>query len=149
MATSRVLRGVLGNFLGTYTSRYCDYDGYWLFGLLVPVLGDLHIDLLAPVAGVAGSSCAFAVATAVAAFEDQALKAGLARSQVQKAWLTIRQLPGSLGCNVNGQLCNGYNILFSVGAVADTGRQYAHEKIIIVAPHNAAIERRSTRAAEQ
>ena len=46
MAKRRAIRGVLGNFLGTFTSRYSDYDGYWLFGFLVADLKDLRIDLL-------------------------------------------------------------------------------------------------------
>ena len=46
MASRRVIKGVLGNFLGTYVSRYSDYDGYWLFGFLVGDLGELRINLL-------------------------------------------------------------------------------------------------------
>ncbi len=34
MATRRAINGVLGNFLGTYVSRYSDYDSYWLFGFI-------------------------------------------------------------------------------------------------------------------
>jgi len=33
------MTAVLKNFLGTYTSRYSDFQGYWLFGFLVPGLG--------------------------------------------------------------------------------------------------------------
>jgi hypothetical protein len=32
MVTPRAIRGMLRNFLGTYTSQYSDYKGYWLFG---------------------------------------------------------------------------------------------------------------------
>jgi hypothetical protein len=46
MATRRVIKSVLRNFLGTYTSRYSEIRGYWLFGFLVPDLGELHFDLL-------------------------------------------------------------------------------------------------------
>ena len=35
MPTRRVIKSVLHNFLGTYTSRYSDYNGYWLFGFMV------------------------------------------------------------------------------------------------------------------
>ena len=47
VANRRVIKGVLDNFLGTYTSRYTDYEGYWLFGLLVADLGEVEFDLLA------------------------------------------------------------------------------------------------------
>jgi hypothetical protein len=46
MPSSRTLRAVLHNTLGTYLSRYSDYDGYWLFGFLVPRLIELKFDLL-------------------------------------------------------------------------------------------------------
>ena len=43
----RVMQSVLDNFLGTYLSRNCDHGGYWLFGFVVPHVGELRIDLLA------------------------------------------------------------------------------------------------------
>ena len=45
MATRRAFKGVLRNFLATYTSRYSDYDGYWVFGLIEGHLDGLQIDL--------------------------------------------------------------------------------------------------------
>jgi hypothetical protein len=44
----RKIRGVLHNFLATYSSRYSDYDGYWLFGVLAQESGHLQIDLVNP-----------------------------------------------------------------------------------------------------
>ena len=44
----RIIKGVLHNFIGTYTSRYSDYDGYWLFGMVVRDVAELRIDLLYP-----------------------------------------------------------------------------------------------------
>jgi hypothetical protein len=47
MARRRDLKGVLRNFLDTHVSRYSDFDGYWLFGLLMHDVGDLlEIDLV-------------------------------------------------------------------------------------------------------
>ena len=46
MPTRNVIKSVLHNFLGTYTSRYSDYEGYWLFGFIVGDLVGLDIDLL-------------------------------------------------------------------------------------------------------
>jgi hypothetical protein len=31
----RIINGVLDNFLGTFTSRYSNYSGYWVFGMMV------------------------------------------------------------------------------------------------------------------
>ena len=41
MATRRVIKSVLSNFLGTYVSRYSEYDGYLLFGFLVADFDEL------------------------------------------------------------------------------------------------------------
>ena len=145
--TRRVIRGVLGNFLGTYTSRYTDYDGYWLFGFLVADLGELRIDLLAPPASNSKVPLDVAVQSAVDKFADQMQKAGLVRSQIREAWLTIRKLPvRSVGLN-NSVARAGNNVSFWVGTVTDNGRCYEREQIVVVAPHNAEVERRSARTA--
>ena len=78
--TRRAILGVLGNFLGTYTSRYSDYEGYWLFGFLVTDIGELRIDLLAPSAGESDAPLGVAVRSAAAQFADQVQKAGLVGS---------------------------------------------------------------------
>jgi hypothetical protein len=49
MTSRRVILGVLHNFLGTFTSRYSDFDGYWVFGFLVESMDAVRIDLLADV----------------------------------------------------------------------------------------------------
>ncbi|MEX1097118.1 MAG: hypothetical protein WED34_13805 [Planctomycetales bacterium] len=148
MATRRAIRGVLGNFLGTYTSRYSDLEGYWLFGYLVADLGELRIDLLAPPAGESGSPLGVAVRSATAKFADQLQKAGLERSPIREAWLTIRKLPGPAAGSVNGVRCAGHNVNFSAGAAMEGGRRYERERVVFVAPHNAEVELRSARAAE-
>jgi hypothetical protein len=145
MATARVIRGVLGNFLCTYTSRYSNYDGYWLFGFLVAELGELRIDLLAPADRELSSPLSVAIRTAATKFEDQVRKAGLVPGQVREAWLILRRMPGLVDGLVNDHPCSGYNIRFLAGALMDSGRQYGRERVIFVAPHNASVERRSGR----
>jgi hypothetical protein len=49
VATRRVLNSVLRGFLGSYSSRYSDFDGFWLFGFLVSDLALMEVDLLASV----------------------------------------------------------------------------------------------------
>jgi hypothetical protein len=46
MASTRALRGVVGNLLAAYVSRYSSYQGYWVFGFLVQELDLLEFDLL-------------------------------------------------------------------------------------------------------
>src|SRR4029077_7714090 len=110
MATRRAIRGVLGNLLGTYTSRYSDYDGYWLFGFLVADLVELRIDLLATAVDDSHMPTGVAAQLAVERFDDQMRKAGLKRSQVREACVTIRRLPGMAEGSVNRHSCTGYRV---------------------------------------
>lgn len=148
MATRRAIRGVLGNFLGTYTSRYSDYDGYWLFGFLVAGLGELRIDLLSPSADELDSLLGLVVRSAGAKFADQVQKAGLVRSQIREAWLTVRKLPEPAAGSVNGVPCAGHEVSFKAEALMEDGRRYEREQLVFIAPHNAEVELRSARAAE-
>lgn len=145
MATQRVIKSVLSNFLGTYTSRYSDFNGYWLFGFLVSDLTELQIDLLLPTISDAFSPLEVAVRLAAAKFEQQVQKAGLTRSQVHEASLTIQKSFTAVDGSVNGHPCAGYNVTFAAAAVMVGGRRYEYQKIVFVAPHNADAEYRSAR----
>jgi hypothetical protein len=146
MATRRVLKSALVNFLGTYSSRYSDYDGYWLFGFLVGELNGLRIDLLAQSDSDANGPRGAALRCAKLRFEEQCRKSGLVPSQVREGWLTMALLPGSVRGTVNGRPCEGRSLRFTAEAVTDLGRSYKRELVIFVAPHNANIECRSSRA---
>jgi len=148
MATRRAIRGVLGNFLGTYTSRYSDYNGYWLFGFLIDDLGDLRIDLLQTSAVESTNPLGVAIRSAVVKFADQLQKARLVGSQITEAWLIIQKLPGVVKGSINGVSCVGDNVNFSVEAVMDGGRKYERKQVVFVASHNATVELRSMRATE-
>jgi hypothetical protein len=147
MASRRVIKGVLGNFLGTYVSRYSDYEGNWLFEFLVDDLGELRINLLGQSISDPETPIGVAVAFAAAKFEEQLRKSGLTRSQVREAWLTIRKLPGVVHGTVNGRACTGANLSFLAEAVMEDGRCNARKQIVFVVPHNPNIEQRSTRVA--
>jgi hypothetical protein len=143
VANRKVINGVLDNFLGTYTSRYTDYEGYWLFGQLVSDLRVVEFDLLA---GDGGLESPLGVAERVAClkFADQARKAGLDASQVRQAWLRVERLPGAVSqyCCFAGQDRAGYSVAFRVGAVTDDGRAYERGRVVFVAPHDARFELR-------
>ena len=145
MVTRRAMQSVLVNFLGTYTSRYTDHDGYWLFGFLVEDLDELCIDLLSPPAD-PHSFTGLAVLWAVGKFEDQLRKIGVPRRRVRRAWLTIRRLPGAIQGSVNDHPISGHELCFLAGAVMDSGLCFESEKTVFVAPHDARSERRSARA---
>lgn len=102
------MRAVLSNFLGTFTSRYSDFQGYWLFGFLIEDLVELRIDLLAPAVGEPGLPPDVAIHTAVKKFEDQLQKARLDKRRIREAWLTIRKLPERLDGTIDSRGRAGY-----------------------------------------
>lgn len=146
MVSQKVIKGVLGNFLGTYTSRYSDFDGYWLFGCLVSGLAELQIDLRARVLDESITPVALAVRLAVVKFGEQCEKAGLLGSQIQDASLVIRKLPDRVLLPVNGRPSLGYNLNFTATALMESGKRYEREQVVFVAPHDAKVEQRSGRA---
>ncbi len=146
MPSGRSIRGVLANFLATYTSRYSDYDGYWLFGFLVGALGELEIDLLAPVPSPTDDPLSSARHSAPIKFLDQLRKARLEPSQLRDARLTIRELPGPVEGFVNGFSCSGRKVEFAAEAVLTGGRRHRVDQTLFVAAHNPATEHRSARA---
>jgi len=148
MATRRVIKGVLGNFLGTYVSRYSDYEGYLLFGFLVGSLGELRINLLGQPVSDPDTPRGVAVLSAVGKFAEQRQKAGLDPSQVRAAWLTIRRLPGMDWDSINGHSCAGFKLRFETAAIMDDGKEYQRERVVFIAPHDSNVELRSARAAE-
>jgi len=148
MATRRALTSVLSTFLGTYVSRYSDYDGYWLFGFLVDGTEELRIDLLDETAFAVDSPAGLARRSATTKFAEQCKKAGIVRSQLNEATLTITRLPGKTRGPVNGRPTDGYQLQFVAVAVTDLGRRFARDRTVFVAPHDPAVELRSARAGE-
>ena len=143
----KAIKGVLYNFLGTYTSRYSDYKGYWLFGMLVSKEKFLNIDLLNSNSDWSVSTpLAIAHQLAVQKFREQLEKTDLSISCVQEAHLDITRLPNLRNGTVNGHICVGYNMLFQVKVTSDFDRKYKGEMSIFVAPHDPRIELRSTRS---
>jgi hypothetical protein len=145
MPTRRVIQSVLHNFLGTYISRYSDYEGYWLFGFMVESLDCIEFDLFAADCSSPATIDEFARQLAVARFADQLCKSMLARSRVREARLSIRRLPTTIIGPVNGRQSNGHGVRFEVTAITDMGQRFESAKTIFVAPHNSKREIRSTR----
>jgi hypothetical protein len=138
---------VLHNYLGTLTSRYSDFDGYWILGLIVDDLGETTtIDLLdhsrldtepTPLATFAR--------LARGKFREQIARQRVPCSFVSSAAVEITKPATRTEGHVNGHVTAGYAVTFSARAESDLHTIYTSAISVFVAPHNAAIERRSTR----
>ena len=143
---ARRINGVLVNFLRTYTSRYSDFQGYWLFGfLVVDLVNELRIDLLAPSTDRHGPALDLASRLASEKFHDQVRKGGIAPDRIRGAWPTIRRSFALAEGTVNDSACLGYRVGFRIEVLMDGRRRYEQEVQLFVAPHNPELERRRSR----
>jgi hypothetical protein len=146
MATRRTIKGVLQGFLGTFVSRYSDYEGYWLFGFLVADLDRLNIDLLAQKQlSTEKTPQAMTVALARTKFREQAIKATVSFEMIREAAIEILKLPGIQHGFIGHSARDGCGVLFRVTATMDNGKTYERETVVFVAPHDASVEIRSVR----
>jgi len=142
----KTIKGVLHNFLGAYTSRNSDYDGYWLMGLLVRDLQEFKIDLLSVDQNIEENSpVSFAAHLARKLFREQMEKADLSLARVREAQLNITKLPESQNSWINQRECIGNGFRFDAKVVTVTGKTYEDETALVAAPHDADVERRSVR----
>lgn len=133
MATRRVIKSVLHNFLGTLTSRYSEWHGHLLFGFVVDDLTRLDHDLLIPIAGAPDETpMAHLRSLATRRFHEQLSKAGLDPIRIRQASLSVERLPGTVQINYPGI---GYRMRFVVKAITDLGKAYECEDTIAVAPY--------------
>jgi hypothetical protein len=142
MPSRGAIRAALHNFLGTYVSRYSEYDGYWLFGFLVREMDRLEFDLLHTSAFPPGSPQAEAATSAAKKFQEQARKAGVI-SWIANAHLGVTKLPGTQTIYPSGPQREGHPLQFTAVAVSDLGKTYQDERCVYVAPHDPTAERRS------
>jgi hypothetical protein len=138
-----VIKGVLGNFLGTYVSRHSSYDGYLLFGFLVGDLDVVTINLLGQSVSDPQTPMGVAVLSALARFDEQRRKARVAEARIREASLTIRRLPGPVSGSIRGEQRLGFMVSFRAAAVMDDGKRYARDKVVFVAPHQPGVESQS------
>jgi hypothetical protein len=145
MATQRVLRSVTRNFLATYTSRYSDREGYWLFGFLSDA-PQLEIDLLGDRYRRSDDPSEDARLFAMDAFVDQLTKAKMAEARLRSARLSISTSPQKTERVAGGTLRQGREMTFVVAVTTNTGATYEARCTQFVAPHDPSLELRSTRA---
>src|SRR5687767_7084128 len=128
MPTEKHLRAVLVNFLGTYTSRYSEYRGYWLFGFLVEQQGGVCIDLLSTAEGLEPGPAGLAHQLAIAKFHDQLRKGGFTSAHLHTARLTIEPHPHAIEEAVGGHLRSGKSVRFRADLVSHRGRHAVAEQ---------------------
>ena len=170
MARRNVLLGALRIFLGTFTSRNGDLDGYWIFGWVVGNVESLEIDLLQPAQAKRAQvveSRPTVMATmmtalrmvrptsrpaqsqleelAIRLFSEQNTKAGARLNSIQSAVLQMSRLDSVVTRRVVDKIRSGYEVQVRVLAVDTAGRQLDCKKTIFVAPHDDRLERRSVR----
>jgi hypothetical protein len=140
----RQLNGVLAGFLGTYTSRYSDFEGYWLFGFIVKTVEVLEIDLLAQPSSTDGA-IAKAENLARTKFREQLLKHGFEESAAVEATLRIEP-SGEEAERLAGNLRrSGEDVLFRAAVLSDTGTRYSRTHAVFVASHDPRFEQRAVR----
>jgi hypothetical protein len=146
MARRRIIKSVVRNFIGTYTSRYTEYDGYWLFGMVIPHLKVLNIDLLCPsIDTTAPPAVTAAIKIAAHKFQEQMKKASLNLSYVREARLEMTSSRDLVRGTINGHMSTGHIVRFVAKVVSDDGKTYEYRTSEFVAPHNSAVERRTGR----
>jgi hypothetical protein len=146
MTKRRLIKSVLAGFIGTYTSRYSDYHGYWLMGQMTVDPGGYVVDLMA-VPTTESSVNAFARRLAVQRFQEQLAKCGLDPAVIRSAQLNVR-LETEIVEGLHGDYpSEGHLIEFVASAVLDTGRQYECKRKVFVAPHDPQKETRRLPAA--
>jgi hypothetical protein len=147
MTRRRSIKGALRNFLGTLTSRYSDFDGYWVLGMIVADLRAKTVDLLSDSTVVADSPpMAAFIRMSRQRFHEQVTKQRLPPSFIGSACLEIARSPTpSAEGHVNGHVRRGYEVTLTARVESDLHRTYTGKMSVFAAPHDSAIERRSVR----
>jgi hypothetical protein len=136
MHRRRVIKSVLHNFLGTYTSLSSRYQGFWLFGFLVEEIDQIRIGLLEPNApGSSFKSVERAEELAIHSFTEQLEVAGVPKSFIQTAHIDIQKSSVTQMYEIDRRLIPGSVVTFSVEAISDLGKSYTYETCLFVAPH--------------
>jgi hypothetical protein len=146
MKVRRRLTGVLCDFLDAFISRDSDYDGYWIFGILVREADEFSFDLLRANSNIEGPPV-FAAAAQIARSKFAKLleKSRIPAEFVSEGRVVISKLePATLGL-VNGRTSNGHLYSLRAEVKSDLGKQYTARKTVFIAPHDPSVEHRSTR----
>ena len=141
MAKPRAIRGALRSFLGTFTSRYSQFNRYWLFGFVLKHGDRFDIDLMSSDLEPADPKpVAAARALARLRFREQMAK-NRVKESVVAASLSIEVAPE--GVAVVPHWRNAKPVRFTVEARSKGGESISASSIVQVAPHNPFFEMQS------
>jgi hypothetical protein len=145
MKVRRRLTGVLCGFIDAFVSRNSDYDGYWIFGLLVRESNEILFDLLHSNSDREKSPVLSAAAQAARSnFARQLEKSRIPAEFVSEGKVMMSKLEPARGA-VNGRPSDGHVYSVQAEATSDLGKKYTARKRIFIAPHDPSVEHRSTR----
>ena len=139
-----MLRSAIPGFLGTFTSRHSDFDGFWLFGLVVRAGLDEDLDLMRPI-GESVTPYDKMVALARLKFREQLGKHRIPSTEITTASLRVFTTGDTRDVFVGPQGVTrvGKEMVFRAQVLCADGRTFERERRIYVAPHDAAVESRS------
>ena len=141
MPTRRVVKSVLHNFLGTYTSRNSDYRGYWLFGQLPPDRPEWTVDLLGS-APEGDAPMDVARRLAIRRFAEQLSKSGRTLNSVREATLQVASGPKVVEGQQGDSIAEGHVVRYNARVVMGNRRVYEDERKVFVARHDPGKEMR-------
>jgi hypothetical protein len=136
MSRRSAIRGVLHNFLGTFTSRYSEFQGHWLFGFLVEDLDNLQIDLLEWPKASDPTPTNVARGLAVQRFRVQMNNNALPIAWVREACLDISKVSERRIVVAGGGTRPIYDVRFDARVVTDLGRTYTSTASIAAWRHD-------------
>jgi len=135
------MKSALRGFLGTFTSRYSDYQGYWLLGQLPASMQQWTVDLLGSHSD-RDSPTDSACRLAIRRFTEQLGKSGLSLDVVREATLQLVRNPNSVEGRQGDYMAEGQFVDFVVRVVMDNGCIQEETRAVFVAPHDPGKERR-------
>lgn len=145
MPKARALRGVLSGFLGAFSSRNAEFQGYWIFGFLVEQRSPIQFDLqvIAPDSSIDPVDAARHRAALV--FRDQLQKHGFQTTDVASARLIMTRLHPVVEGTVWGPRA-GYRMRLQAVVIKWPGTRFEREVSLFAAPHDPWVERYSMRS---
>jgi len=139
----RSLRAVTHNYLVTFTSRYRDREGWWLFGLVESSLDGWRMDLLSDIAS-DPTPIGQLREDAIRCFDDQMAKQGLPVAILRHAKLACAR--GDSSREFAGQYPrDGHWFRFDLMVETVHGQRLTSSVNRFVAPHDPRYERQAGR----
>jgi hypothetical protein len=135
------INGAIAGFLGTYSSRYSDFRGYWLMPRLLSPSAPLTFDLMGT-GDLPNDPCGSAERLAREKFSQQLAKHRRKPSDLKSATLEIRTSDTSKRALAGPSTRDCYTMTLSLVVAATLGKHFKRQIELLVAPHNPHFELR-------